>query len=299
MRIIVPHAITDAQLIDSNVPEDDAPAWDAATAYVADNRVIRSHAIYQAAQATTGDDPATDTAETWWVKVSATNRWRAFDDVISGGVVTGAGATITYRIRLNKTLDSVAFFTMDATSVRVRARLSTSEADFFDVTTELAARDDVANFWSYCFDEFSFTPDLVLTDLNLPSGCDVYITIAAGSVAKVGEIIMGRVAKLGTTIVGTGLGIVDYSTKERDDWGGLYIVSKPVTSTVSFNVKLGTDTAAWVHKVVKSIASKVCVFAADAGADDFGTTVPGILRDYDLTLSAGRSEMKLEVESLA
>ena len=299
MRIIVPHAITDSQMIASNVPEDDYAAWASGTTYAADAKVIRSHAIYQAVQTTTGNDPVTDTSETYWVKVSATNRWKAFDDVISGGMVTGAGPTITYQIRLNKTLDSIAFFTMDATSVRVRARLSTASTDFFDVTTELAARDDVANFWSYCFDEFSFTPDLVLTDLNLPSGCDVYITITAGSVAEVGEIIMGRVAKLGTTIVGTSLGIVDYSAKERDDWGGLYIVSRPVTSTVNFDVKLGTDTAAWVHKVVKSIASKVCVFFADAGEDDFGTTVPGILRDYDLTLDATISEMKLEVESLA
>lgn len=299
MRIIIPHQITEPQLVASNIPETDAPAWASGTAYTVDAKVIRGHAVYQAAQASTGQDPATDTSETYWVNIGATNRWRAFDSVISGGQVIGVGATITYQLRLSRTLDSIAFFNLDATSVRVRARIVGASADFMDVTHSLAARDDVTNFWGYIYNEFTFTPDLVLADLLLPSGCDVYITITAGAVAQVSEIILGRAVRIGDVRTGTSLGIVDYSLKERDPWGRLVVTQRPVTTTVNFVVRIDSQSAAWLHKTMKSVASKVCVFFEDDGTDDFGTTIVGILRDYDLTIAARRSSMTLEVESLA
>lgn len=127
----------------------------------------------------------------------------------------------------------------------------------------------------------------------------MYITITAGAVAQVGEIILGRAVRIGDVRTGTSLGIVDYSLKERDAWGRLVVIQRPVTSTVSFAVRIDSHAAAWVHKTMKSVASKVCVFFEDDGADDFGTTIVGILRYYDLTLLAARSNLTLEVESLA
>lgn len=80
MNIIEPVRITPAMLISSNVPEDDHPDWDAGTTYGNGDRVIRSHRIFESVQGgNTGHNPAADDVGEWWVEVSATNRWRAFD----------------------------------------------------------------------------------------------------------------------------------------------------------------------------------------------------------------------------
>ena len=80
----VPFGITDAMLTSSTVAETDYTAWNAATAYTAGDFAIRTtattHAIYlrliSGTTATAPEDDATN-----WVRVSATNRWKMFDNL--------------------------------------------------------------------------------------------------------------------------------------------------------------------------------------------------------------------------
>lgn len=298
MRVIIPYQITEAMMLSSNVVEDDYPAWNAATTYSTDTRVIRNHRIYRWVAASTGQDPETDISNTYWLDIGATNRWRAFDSRL--GSATSRAETIEYTVRLGRTQDSIAFFGLAAQSVTVSAKLTGSGTAFYSSTTELSERREVINAWAYFFDEFTFKPDLVITSVNFPSGTEIAITIDAGAGnAQVSEIIIGRNVKVGDTAEGTGLGIVDYSVKDRDEWGGVYIVPRPVTKTVDFRFAIDTANAAEVQKVMERASNKVCVFFSDEGEDLFGTTVLGIMRDYDLTLTHGFSQGTATVESLA
>lgn len=298
MRIIIPYQITEAMMLASNVPENDYPAWNAATNYSADTRVIHNHRIYRWVAASTGKDPAEDTTSTYWLDIGATNRWRAFDSRL--GSVTARAETVSYSIRLGRTQDSIAFFGLSAQRVNISAKAPGAASPFFSRTIELAERGDIINAWTYFFDEFTFKPDLVITGVNLPSGTEMTIAVDAESAAaQVSEIIIGRNVMVGTTGEGTGLGIVDYSIKERDEWGGVFIVPRPVTKTVDFRFAIDTENAAEVQKVMERASNRVCVFFSGEGQDMFGTTVLGILRDYDLTLTHGFSQGSATVESLA
>lgn len=296
MRIIEPFQVTPDMLASSNIPEDDHPVWSVSTEYAVKDRVIRLHGIWECVQTHTGQDPLADVQSLYWVRLGATNRWRAFDERL-GGEVTG-GAVIQYEIVLPRTLNALAFFGLDATEVAV---IVTAPGDLviYSEVVSLSTRDEIGNFWEYVFTDFRFAPDLILRNVPLPSGAVLDISIAAGAAAKVSEIIIGRDLPIGETLVDTSLGIVDYSKKERDEWGGVFLVPRPVTSTVSFRFSIPTTGAARVQQIMKRIASKTCVFYAIDGEDPFGTTVPGVLRDYDLTLTAGRSFGLIEVESLA
>ncbi len=110
---------------------------------------------------------------------------------------------------------------------------------------------------------------------------------------------MGRDTPVGTTVAGTGLGLVDYSVKQRDEWGGLYIVPRPVTRTVSLAFQVPLEGAARVQSIMERVSSRLAVFYAGEGVDLWGTTVAGILRDYDLTLGHAICDGRAEVESLA
>ena len=78
LRITVPVAITDA-MVTTDVPEADYSAWASGSTYALGDRVIKGHKIWESAQAgNTSHDPETS-GSAWWIKVSATNRWRLFD----------------------------------------------------------------------------------------------------------------------------------------------------------------------------------------------------------------------------
>ena len=78
--IVPPVIIDDVKLLLSDVPENDYAEWNAAVNYVKGDRVIlvSTHTIYEAASANLNKNPATNKAI--WLVVSATNRWKVFDD---------------------------------------------------------------------------------------------------------------------------------------------------------------------------------------------------------------------------
>lgn len=296
MRIIIPTTITSAMLIASNIPEDDHAAWSSATTYALGATVIAGHGIWKSVQAAnTNHDPLTDTTNTWWVRTRATNRWRAFDERI--GDQTVGGSSITYSIQVPRTLNRIAFFALAAQSVKIKVTVP-GPSVIYDQTFSLSGREPVGNFWEYINIPFAYRVDLIAAP-PLPAGATLDITISGGSTTKVGEIIIGRDVEIGTAVTGTSLGIVDYSKKERDDWGGLYIVPRAITRTVNYNFSVPTDGAARVQAIMEQIANKMAVFYVGVGVDTFGATVVGLLRDYDLTLETTRSTGRVEVESLA
>jgi len=121
MKMIVPITVNDAVLTNSNIPETDYAAWSGATAYVIGDRVIlvSTHSIYECIANNTNKNPSTNTdAATYWVRVGATNKWRAFDSVIQDQAVRPGG--ISYELDVNSSSDGIALFNLDAESVTVK-----------------------------------------------------------------------------------------------------------------------------------------------------------------------------------
>lgn len=296
MKIIEPYDVTPAMMLASNVPETDHPAWAAGTSYANGARVIRQNAIWESIQAANvGHDPLTDVVSEWWFRIGATNRWRAFDNRLGG--VTRQPGNITYTIRPPRTLNSIAFFGLDAQSVRIRVT-TPGAVLIYDQTFQLASRDQVGTFWEYIYTPFTVRSDLILTGLSLPSGSSIEITVASTGSAEVGEIMIGNQIDIGISLMGSSLGIVDYSRKDRDEFGGVFIVPRPVSETVRFRFSVPSGGEARVQQVIRRITSKVCVFYAIEGEDRFGMTIAGILRDYELTIGAGKSFGTIDAESL-
>ena len=82
MKIITPIEISESNLFSSNIPETDAPLWDVGTDYAEKAKVIFAHAVYESLQAgNLGNQPDQDSAR--WLRLGATNRYKAFDKRIS------------------------------------------------------------------------------------------------------------------------------------------------------------------------------------------------------------------------
>lgn len=295
MRVVEPTSITDAMLIASNVPETDAAAWSGATAYVTGNTVIRSHAVYEAVSGSTGQDPLLDAAATYWLRLGATNRWKAFDRLISDQV-TQVGA-ITYQLQPDILADAVAFFGLDASSIRVKA---TDPVDgvIYDVTRAIIDNTSVFDGWSYCFEPITYETQEIFTGVPIYTGVTLDITVTSAGTTKVGQIVIGRDQYLGETLVDTAIGIEDFSRKERDDFGNFIVVPRAYAQLTGFRFAFPTDDARRVRGILARVRATPAVYYAGDDTSKFGTTIYGFYRDFSMPLTTTRSFGSLEVEGL-
>lgn len=295
MRVLEPIAITPAMLTASNVPETDAPAWNVGTAYTVGQRVIRERAVYEAVTAHTGQDPLTDTASAFWLRIGAINRWKAFDGLISDPVTRTSD--ITYTLVPNVLADSVAFFGLDAASVRVRV---TDPVDgvVYDETRQIVDNTRVFDGWTYCFEPIRYDSQEIFTGVPIYTGASVDVTVAGTGTRLLGQIVLGVAHKIGDTLADTEIGFIDFSRKDRDDFGNAIIVPRAFAQTATFQFSFPTDDARRVRGILARIRATPAVYFAGDNTSQFGTTIYGFFRDFSVPLTTNISFASLEVEGL-
>lgn len=303
MRIIEPIAITEAMMLASNVGETDAPAWNAAASYTAGDpeanvpadRVIRGHAIYQAVAASTGRDPLADTASAFWVRLGATNRWRAFDKLISDPV-TQSGS-ITYWLQPGRRVDAIAFFGVSAASIRIRVK-DPVDGFIYDRTHGLVDNSAITDWWSYFFEPVIIVDHDVSEGIPAYTGTEINIALSSSGITAVGQIVLGQSQVLGETLTETGIGLADFSVKDRDDFGNFVIVPRPYSDATKFHFSFPTGDARRIRKILAGLRATPAVYYAGDETGQFGTTVYGFFKDFWIPLTSNVSFGNLEVEGL-
>lgn len=101
---------------------------------------------------------------------------------------------------------------------------------------------------------------------------------------------------IGECLVGTSVGINDYSRKERDEFGNIIIIERGYTDHITYNVMVETARADEIRSLLASVRATV---AAYVGVESMAVTkVDGYLNNFTLTLdNAELSTLTLEVES--
>jgi hypothetical protein len=297
MNVIEPLAVTDAILTASNVTEDDHAAWSGATSYVAGNRVIlvSTHRIYEAVTGSTGVNPATDDG-TYWLDVGATNRWRAFDGRISDPV-TKAGS-ITYSFTMSSVITAMAFFGLSAASAQV---VVTDPVDgvVFNETQSLVDGEPVVDWWTYFYEAISYRPSALFDVVPGNIGNVIAVTVTSAGTTLVGQIVLGVNRSLGESVAGTQVGILDFTTVSRDDFGSATIVERPYADEVGFQFAVLTADVSRVRNLLSRLRARPAVYYAGGGTTPFGTTVFGVRGAFRVPLNAGDvSFASLEVEGL-
>ena len=298
MKIIVPEIIADASLTSSNVPETDHAAWLVGTTYALADRVIviATHRIYESVQAAnTGNDPTTDDG-TWWLDVSATNRWKAFDEIIADQVVQAT--SIEYEFDTTGIINAVSLFGLDAETAQVIAT-SAGDGEVYNETIALTDNSAINNWYDYFFEPIVRRSRHVFVDLPqyLDTTIDVIIAVSSGD-ASVGQVVIGRLRGIGGTEFGTSVGVRDYSTKENNIYGDPVIVERRYSDTVDYDVAVkSTGIDALITLLANYRASPVVWIGDDVA--DYGVLVYGYYKDFDVVLSSPSiSRASIQVEGL-
>lgn len=283
-------------LTSSTVAETDHAAYNAGTTYTIGQRVIVTtgdHSIYESLQnGNTGNAPVT--SPTWWLKVSATNRWKAFDIKVADQV---SRATSINYVLAPGIIDAMALLNIDATSVQVTITDPT-DGVVSDQTIDLTSAENVIDGYTYCFEPIIRRTDLALFDLPPYATASVSITVTyTGGTAKLGELIVGRASRLGYTEYSPSVGIVDYSRKEVDTFGNYIVVQRAFSKRVSCNLFLDNG---YVDEVVRQLSLYRATPLVWVAADDYTSLIVyGYYRSFDVVIPyPTQSTCSLEIEGL-
>ena len=283
-------------LTSSTVAETDHADYNGATTYALGDRVIvttADHSIYESLQAAnTGHDPAT--SPTWWLKISATNRWKAFDVKVADQV--SRTTSINYVLAPGA-IDAVAILNMDATTVQI-VITDPTDGVVYNQTIDLTSTENVIDGYTYCFEPIIRRTDLALFDLPPYPAASVSITVTyTGGTAKLGELIVGRATRLGYTEYSPSVGIVDYSRKEVDTFGNYIVVQRAFSKRVSCNLFLDNG---YVDEVVRQLSLYRATPLVWVAADDFSSLIVyGYYRSFDVVIPyPTQSTCSLEIEGL-
>jgi hypothetical protein len=295
--VIPAYTVTEAMLVATNVPENDHPVWSAGINYSAGNRVIMTagvHQIFEAIAPSIGVNPSTDTTGKW-VKVSATNRWKAFDEYQE--TLTSNATMIEYEVTVPTALDAIAFMALDAETVEIRIT-NTASVVTYNQSFAVVGTTNVASF-SYSFNHGGLISELVVSDLPIGSENTVRVRVLANPTARVGLIVFGREVILGEIMDEPAFSIEDYSRKDRDDFGRVDIVKRSFSARGSYAFAIPANDTRRVMRQLVNLRAKPAIWHCANGADRLGTTIYGYPADWSVPVrTAGYSIASLEIEGL-
>lgn len=298
MKLVRPIEVTNSVLTASNILENDYAEWSAATTYALGARVIMvsTHSVYESVQASNlNHNPTTDTTNTWWVRVGATNKWRMFDKVV--GDASTRADNITFTLNTVGKVNSITFLNLDANNITITAT-DAVDGVIYTKTLSLVSTLGIVDWYEYFFEPITKITDISISDL--PAYTNMVITVVienTGSIAKCGECVVGLERVLGTTQMGASVGIVDYSVKQTDDFGNFTVLERAFSKRADITVWVDNSV---VDDVVKTLTLYRATPIVYIGSNKYSSTIIyGFYREFETVISYPTvSVLNIELESL-
>lgn len=295
--IVKPVTVTAATVTDSNVSElhstYDPAAWVSAAAYSEGDLVGRTttHKVYVAKTNHSGETTAPESDTTNWRVAYATNKFKMFDRVL--GLATKNETTIEQEITPTEEVDTVTLHGVVGNTVTV-TRGSHSE-------TKTARNRLVRDWYEFFTEPYVQRSDVVFTIPTTGGAITVTIDAGAGSpanIAECGECFVGLAHDVGPVEAGATAGIIDYSTKDADDFGNFTVTERAFAKRMQVRMLLDTADVAALQWLLASLRATVAVYIGKG--DDFEVlVVAGFYRALETVIAyPEQSLMSLEVEGV-
>lgn len=308
MIVIRPIDVTPSVLTATNIAEPDTTltgaleelAWSAGVLSAPARRIMTStHKLYECIADSTTDAPDVGVNATpqTWVEVSATNKYRAFDDVIDTQA-TDATAPITYRLEPLGLCNSFAVFNLRGVSEVVVTVTDAIDGMVYENTVDMTDDSAVVDEYTWCFSPIIFRSQLVLLDLPAYNNPQIDIEFNGDTSVSVGEIVIGNSLSLGVALYGTSVETLDYSVYETDDFGNRQIVRRRTADLTEFRVGVMKNRINYVRNVLKDLRGVNCVWVGE-GVEDDATLVYGFGRGSRIPIETPSiNEMIITVQGL-
>jgi len=265
LSVLVPNTITDAMLT-SSIAENDYTAWSAATTYAVGGRCISTttHRVYESLVAGNINHDPTDItnrigATPWWLDVSATNRWRMFDDQTTSQ--SSAATTMTVTLTPGS-FNGFALLGLaaDTIAVTVKELLGNTTIYSYSGNLEDSAPDD---YYEYFYSAFSPQTDFVASGIDAYAQMSITVTLAVVSgTVYCGMLQVGDLRQLGLTQYGAKAKPKTYSYIKVNEYGENEIVRRKKATDLSCSAWLKVEDANSVNNTLGDLLDVPCLWIA-------------------------------------
>jgi hypothetical protein len=278
MKIVKPRTLT---LISTNVPENDAPLYNSGTAYAAGVTAMLGHRLYKSLRATTNESPPTNLTGTdpAWSDLGATNAYLCLDEYSNTQTVNDFLIDKTFDV---SRCDSIAVFGVEGYTLTIDQIVS---GEIIKTSTHKILQ-PTYTMSEYCFGERVFKGD-VFSTLLLRGTTQARVRIDAGEgKAKVGNVIAGLSAPLGSTQWGVKINGLSYSKKSTDSFGRTSLIKGSNASTVKFTADISVDDVDFVKKRLDDIDGIAALFVIhnENGVDPQSLIVYGWAGEFEIPI---------------
>lgn len=306
MRLIQPvDLISGSALTGSTIPEPDTAAgevtWTAGTHNTGTQRILTTtHLVYEVvASPSTTDAPDVGAAKDapTWIVIGYTNRYRMFDGVV-GSASSQASAPLTVDITPGRIATAVAAFNMSGVSDVTIEMDDPIEGIVYSETVNLQDNSSVVDWYQYFFAPIVTRSEFVVMDMPSYSQATISVSFDGDSSVSVGTMVIGQQLTLGVACYGTSIQLLDFSRKERDDFGNFVIVPRRTAKLVDFDIRVDKGRIGYVMRNLSALTTIPCVWVGTDESDD-DTIVYGYYKNYINTIDGPvKCSATLQIEGL-
>lgn len=292
-------------VVSINVEEDEAPVWDSGEPYLIGDTVMvlgQYHRAYQALTNNSDKFPPENTSGSTpdWLDIGATNPWRMFDMTVGAEKQTIATSS-TGDLDVVMAVDSfvTAIVLLNIYGVNVRILMHDGSGNLVYEHEQALLSDPPEVGWrDFYFGHRSATDTIALIDLPpiVPAVIRVIVE-GGGDDAALGKLILGESINIGCARYGTSVGILDFSTKARDQFGNNYIVKRRYVDDCDFDIQLDSERVDSVKRLLASFRASPVVYI---GSTNYQSTVVfGFYRGFRIVIAGfKKSSCSVQVEGI-
>lgn len=300
IKVIKSLTVTDAMLVGTSVPEADHSGWSSLTTYGLGDRVIVTtgvHKIFESIQVTNHNhDPVA--SPDWWVEVSATNRWKLFD--LSSTTQTLLSVSNYFEFAPGQAVNALSLVNIRGVStVRVRLTDPIYGAVYDSGVLDILPVPSAADWYVWFFEPRVEQAQFLLRNLPSYPNAHLLVDITSAGTAYIGAMLFGSEHSLGKFGVNLGarLGIVDYSRKERNQWGDVILIKRAYSSRLSLSLTLNNEDLDNIYRLLAELRSTPCLWIA---SDVYSSlSVFGFFSNFEIAIPYPlHSDCTLDLEGL-
>ena len=233
------------------------------------------------------------TSSNIWFDLGKTNKYKMLDQSLGSQTIVNGDMEMSFIV--NK-INSVHLFRLYGSAVTITVTQIDTSTVLYDNTIDLTSKNSGGTFWGYFFNDFTYITKLS-TDVPLNFNMLVEITITAlDGTSKCGLVGIGKSEIFGGSLYGSGVGMIDFSKKETNDFGETFIVERDFKSTNNLVVDvLAGQTDSVVNRLQELRATPIIY----KGSDYTSTIIYGVYNDWDVVFSTPTiTRLNINLESL-
>ncbi len=281
LSLMKPVTMADAILTSSTAAETDYTAYSAGTTYAVGNRCISTttHRVYESLIAgNVGNDPTLIDNRIGttpkWSDVSATNKWKMFDDQVASQTSVASPLTAVLHPGF---VNAIGLLGLDAETITVTVKDAPAGNTIYSYTGSLEGSTPF-DYYEYFFSPFQPLTDFIVSGIDPYADMQVTVTLtkASGNV-MCGMLQVGDLVPLGTTQYGAKAKPKTYSYIKINDYGENEIIKRKKAKDLTATAWLKLEDANNVLDTIGSMLDVPCIVICSDRADYSGLRSFGLV----------------------